>query len=252
MVKNNVISRRWRVSSLSIVSVLVFYLFLYQFIRWGCCDGLRDSVLSKFFVFPVLFACLFFRRAAKSCDTSKSLLERPGTASMDRIWRPSSDHWVSNFIVQSMAIFFSSATNRQVSMLLPNWKNWSSVNFFPFNLLFQSLRIFRFWVPNFWLIDFFSCFVSLMFPAAMNLICDLNLYRKCAETFGNPMVTKAFDVLHALCNLLIVPHENLAVICSQDQLVSSISAPEGFSWELSVSVSPNLNISDCVSTFELF
>ncbi|CAG0913426.1 unnamed protein product [Notodromas monacha] len=56
--------------------------------------------------------------------------------------------------------------------------------------------------------------------AAMNLICDLNLYRKCAEELGNPMVTKAFDVLHALCNLLIVPFENLTVICSQDQLMS--------------------------------
>ncbi|KAL1425614.1 hypothetical protein MTO96_019040 [Rhipicephalus appendiculatus] len=43
----------------------------------------------------------------------------------------------------------------------------------------------------------------------MILICDHNEYRKCAKQFKIPALDKMFDVLHALCNLLVVAPENL-------------------------------------------
>lgn len=53
---------------------------------------------------------------------------------------------------------------------------------------------------------------------AMVAICDLNEYRSCAKPLG-PLVTKLFETLHALCNLLLVKPENLQQICSEDSLV---------------------------------
>ncbi|KAM7282659.1 exocyst complex component 5 [Ixodes scapularis] len=54
----------------------------------------------------------------------------------------------------------------------------------------------------------------------MILICDHNEYRKCAKQFKIPALDKMFDVLHALCNLLVVAPENLKDVCRDDQLAS--------------------------------
>lgn len=54
----------------------------------------------------------------------------------------------------------------------------------------------------------------------MILICDHNEYRKCAKLFKIPALDKMFDVLHALCNLLVVAPENLKDVCRDDQLAS--------------------------------
>lgn len=58
------------------------------------------------------------------------------------------------------------------------------------------------------------------FVGAMIAICDLNEYRRCMEGLG-PLVANLFDVLHSLCNLLLVKPENLQQVCSGDQLVSN-------------------------------
>lgn len=55
---------------------------------------------------------------------------------------------------------------------------------------------------------------------AMCAICDVNEYRKCVRGLGSPLVTQLFDILHALCNLLLVKHENLQEVCCGDTLVS--------------------------------
>lgn len=49
-------------------------------------------------------------------------------------------------------------------------------------------------------------------------ICDVNEYRKCVRKIGDPLVSQLFDILHALCNLLLVKHENLQEVCSGDTL----------------------------------
>lgn len=54
----------------------------------------------------------------------------------------------------------------------------------------------------------------------MCAICDVNEYRKCVRVLNSPMVTQLFDILHALCNLLLVKHENLQEVCGGDTLVS--------------------------------
>lgn len=54
---------------------------------------------------------------------------------------------------------------------------------------------------------------------AMCAICDVNEYRKCVRILNSPMVTQLFDILHALCNLLLVKHENLQEVCGGDTLV---------------------------------
>ena len=54
----------------------------------------------------------------------------------------------------------------------------------------------------------------------MLVICDVNEYRKCVKEFGIPTVSKLFEKLHALCNLLVVVPENLKQVCGGDQLVS--------------------------------
>lgn len=53
----------------------------------------------------------------------------------------------------------------------------------------------------------------------MCAICDVNEYRKCVRVLNSPMVTQLFDILHALCNLLLVKHENLQEVCGGDTLV---------------------------------
>lgn len=56
---------------------------------------------------------------------------------------------------------------------------------------------------------------------AMCAICDVNEYRKCVRVLNSPKVTQLFDILHALCNLLLVKHENLQEVCGGETLVSA-------------------------------
>lgn len=54
----------------------------------------------------------------------------------------------------------------------------------------------------------------------MFAICDVKEYRKCVASTGlSPMVSQLFDVLHAMCNLLLVKHENLQEVCGGETLV---------------------------------
>lgn len=53
----------------------------------------------------------------------------------------------------------------------------------------------------------------------MCAICDVNEYRKCVKDLGSTLVVNLFDTLHALCNLLLVKHENLKQVCYGDTLV---------------------------------
>lgn len=55
----------------------------------------------------------------------------------------------------------------------------------------------------------------------MFAICDVKEYRKCVTAKGGPLVSQLFDVLHALCNLLLVKHENLQEVCGGETLVGS-------------------------------
>jgi len=55
---------------------------------------------------------------------------------------------------------------------------------------------------------------------AMTLICDMQEYRKCVADWKLPVVTALFDTLHAMCNLLILPPENLRGAAMGDQLAS--------------------------------
>lgn len=57
---------------------------------------------------------------------------------------------------------------------------------------------------------------------AMFVICDVNEYRRLVHEFKVPILNLLFDTLHALCNLLVVPPENLKQVCIEDQLVSSL------------------------------
>lgn len=55
---------------------------------------------------------------------------------------------------------------------------------------------------------------------AMFAICDVKEYRRCVATpAAGPVVGQLFDVLHALCNLLLVKHENLQEVCGGETLV---------------------------------
>lgn len=54
---------------------------------------------------------------------------------------------------------------------------------------------------------------------AMLVICDVNEYRKCVKDFQIPLVTRLFNTLHALCNLLVVVPENLKQVCCGEELV---------------------------------
>lgn len=54
----------------------------------------------------------------------------------------------------------------------------------------------------------------------MCAICDVNEYKKCVRVLESPLVTELFDILHALCNLLLVKHENLQEVSCGETLVS--------------------------------
>jgi exocyst complex component 5 len=54
----------------------------------------------------------------------------------------------------------------------------------------------------------------------MCAICDVNEYRKSVRVLSSPLVVQLFDILHALCNLLLVKHENLQEVCGGETLVS--------------------------------
>ena len=53
---------------------------------------------------------------------------------------------------------------------------------------------------------------------AMTLICDMQEYRRAVADWKLPVVTQLFDTLHAMCNLLILPPENLRGAAMGDQL----------------------------------
>lgn len=52
----------------------------------------------------------------------------------------------------------------------------------------------------------------------------MNEYRKCVRVLNSPLVIQLFDILHALCNLLLVKHENLNEVCGGETLVCSRNA----------------------------
>lgn len=53
---------------------------------------------------------------------------------------------------------------------------------------------------------------------AMLAICDVNEYRSLIKVLDCDTVIKLFDVLHSLCNLLLVPSENLRQVCVGEPL----------------------------------
>lgn len=53
---------------------------------------------------------------------------------------------------------------------------------------------------------------------AMLAICDVNEYRTCIKQLGCDQVIQLFDVLHSLCNLLVVPADNLRQVCLGEPL----------------------------------
>lgn len=55
---------------------------------------------------------------------------------------------------------------------------------------------------------------------ALSAICDVQEYRKCVAEFKVGKVNTLFDTLHALCNLLMFPPENLRGAAQGDQLAS--------------------------------
>lgn len=65
------------------------------------------------------------------------------------------------------------------------------------------------------------CLIKKSDLGAMCAICDVNEYRKCVRVLNSPLVIQLFDILHALCNLLLVKHENLPEVCGGETLVCS-------------------------------
>ncbi|CAK8676468.1 unnamed protein product [Clavelina lepadiformis] len=61
---------------------------------------------------------------------------------------------------------------------------------------------------------------SFTSTGGMMAICDVNEYRICALQLKIPFVSSLFEVLHSLCNLLVVAPENLKQVCSGDQLAN--------------------------------
>ncbi|KAJ7345401.1 hypothetical protein JRQ81_001351 [Phrynocephalus forsythii] len=59
---------------------------------------------------------------------------------------------------------------------------------------------------------------SYSYMGGMLAICDVAEYRKCAKEFKIPLVLQLFDTLHSLCNLLVVPPDNLKQVFSGEQL----------------------------------
>ena len=54
----------------------------------------------------------------------------------------------------------------------------------------------------------------------MSVICDVQEYRRCVAQFKVASVNALFDTLHAMCNLLILPPENLRGAMQGDQLAA--------------------------------
>lgn len=81
---------------------------------------------------------------------------------------------------------------------------------------------------------------------ALVAICDVNEYRKLVRGLQSNFVTQLFDVLHALCNLLLVKHENIPEVCSGETLVSScwVSAHSGHHFVISSLCPPPQNTLD--------
>ena len=52
------------------------------------------------------------------------------------------------------------------------------------------------------------------------LICDVNQYVDASKKFSVPLVEQLFECLHALCNLLIQPPENIRQVCTTEQLAN--------------------------------
>ena len=52
------------------------------------------------------------------------------------------------------------------------------------------------------------------------MIIDVQEYRKCVADFKVAAVSHLFDILHAMCNLLILPPENLRNAAQGDQLAA--------------------------------
>eukprot|EP00057_Strongylocentrotus_purpuratus_P002371 XP_003724391.1 PREDICTED: exocyst complex component 5 [Strongylocentrotus purpuratus] len=57
---------------------------------------------------------------------------------------------------------------------------------------------------------------------AMLVICDVNEYRRLVKSFKVPVVNTLFEMLHSLCNLLVVAPENLRQVITGEQLVSLV------------------------------
>ena len=57
-------------------------------------------------------------------------------------------------------------------------------------------------------------FIVLLF------LCVFQEYRRCAEKWKVAAVNTLFDTLHAMCNLLILPPENLRGAAQGDQLAN--------------------------------
>lgn len=64
---------------------------------------------------------------------------------------------------------------------------------------------------------------------AMLAICDVNEYRTCIKQLDDGDLVSLFDVLHALCNLLVVPTDNLKQICVGEPL-NSLDKPTLYSF----------------------
>ena len=54
----------------------------------------------------------------------------------------------------------------------------------------------------------------------MSVIIDVQEYRKCVADFKVAALNNLFDTLHAMCNLLILPPENLRNAAQGDQLAA--------------------------------
>ncbi|VDP23302.1 unnamed protein product [Soboliphyme baturini] len=74
-----------------------------------------------------------------------------------------------------------------------------------------SLRFHRAIVDNIYQFQYSS-------QGAMLLLCDIGEYRKVVTGLELPFVSKLFEALNALCNLLIVSPDNLASACCSGML----------------------------------
>ena len=90
-----------------------------------------------------------------------------------------------------------------------------------------------------------SYYLLCTYTGAMNIICDMNEYRKAIKEFNvcftfleyffrkgsfslniqNPFLDELFGSLQALCNIFIVKPENLPQVCSEEPYVSCCNVP---------------------------